>query len=170
MYSISSEFAWSFLNDKYWTNEVKFTFSSKIFESCAKVVWYLYGTLPVTRRFNTEPMIFLIEVKFRKVSKIGTMLSKIKKVRKLWHLCCKLDELHASFFHNCGLNTFLFKRWGHWNFSSLKTFVAWTKNGISLSNNVLFCCFMDFWVFLRPILTKHAVISWKLPTGDIRMS
>ena len=25
---------------------------------------------------------------------------------------------------------------------------------------------MDFWVFLIPIPTKPAVISWKLPTGD----
>ena len=150
---------------------LKFTFSGKVFESCAnKFVWYLFGILLVARRFNPEPMIFLIEVSFRKVSKIGTMLSKKKKVRELWHLCCKLGELHASFPHNCVLNTLLFKDWGHWNFSSLKTFVAWTKNGISLSNNVLFCCFMDFWVFLRPIPTKNAVISWKLPSGDTRNS
>ena len=54
---------------------LKFTFSSKVFESCAnKLVWYLFGTLPVARRFNPEPMIFLIEVSFRKVSKIGTIL------------------------------------------------------------------------------------------------
>ena len=148
MYSISNEFAWRFWMTNIGQMRLKFTFSSKVFESCAnKLVWYLYGSLPVTRRFNTEPMIFLIEVIFRKVSKIGTMLSKKKKVRKVWHLCCKLDELHASFSQNCVLNTFLFKRWGHWNFSSLKTFVAWTKNGISLSNNVLFCCFMDFGCF-----------------------
>ena len=29
---------------------------------------------------------------------------------------------------------------------------------------------MDFWVFLRPIPTENAVISWKLPTGDARIS
>ena len=62
----------------------KFTFSSEVFDSCAnKLVSYLFGTLPVARRFNPEPLIFLIEVIFRKVSKIGTMLSKIKKVGKL---------------------------------------------------------------------------------------
>ena len=76
----------------------KFTFSRNVFESWAnKLVWYLFETLPVATHFNPEAMVFLIEVKFWKGSKIGTMLSKIKKVRKLWHLCCKLDELHPTF-------------------------------------------------------------------------
>ena len=43
----------------------------------------LFETLPVATRFNPEAMVFLIEVKFRQGSKIGTMLSKIKNVRKL---------------------------------------------------------------------------------------
>ena len=124
---------------------LKFMFSSKVFESCAnKLVWYLFGTLPVARRFNPEPMIFMIEVSFRKVSKNGTILSKIKKVRKLWHLCCKLGELHAHFSHNCVLNTLLFKRWGHWNFSSLKTFMAWTKMGLVCQT---LCFFVVSWIF-----------------------
>ena len=124
---------------------LKFTFSSKVFESCAnKLVWYLFGTLPVARRFNPEPMIFLIEVSFRKVSKIGTILSKIKKVRKLWHLCCEFGELHVHFSHNFVLNTLLFKRWGHWNFSSLKTFMAWTKMGLVCQT---LCFFVVSWIF-----------------------
>ena len=56
------------------------TFSSEVFERCAnKLVWYLFETLPVTTRFKPEPMIFLIDVNFRKGSKIGTKLPKIKK-------------------------------------------------------------------------------------------
>ena len=38
-----------------------------------------FETLPVARHFTPEPMIFLIEVNFRKRSKNGTMLSKLKK-------------------------------------------------------------------------------------------
>ena len=60
------------------------TFSSKVFDRWAyKIVLYLFETLPVATRFNPEPMVFLIEVNFRKGSKIGTMLSKMKEVRKL---------------------------------------------------------------------------------------
>ena len=76
---------------------LKFTFSSKVFDSCANKLVGYFETLPVATRFNPEPMVFLIEVNFRKVSKIGTMLSKIKKVRKLWHICSKLNELHPTF-------------------------------------------------------------------------
>ena len=42
-----------------------------------------FRKLPVTRRFIPEPMIFLIEVNIRKVSKIGTMLSRTKEIWKL---------------------------------------------------------------------------------------
>ena len=62
---------------------MKFTFSRKVFESCANILFsYLFETLPVATRSNSEPMVILIEVKFRKGSKIGTMLSEIRKVRK----------------------------------------------------------------------------------------
>ena len=62
----------------------KFTFSSEVFESSAnKLAWYLFETLPVATYFNPESMEILIEVYFRKGSKIGTMLSKIKEARKL---------------------------------------------------------------------------------------
>ena len=76
----------------------RFMFSSKVLESCAnKLVWYLFETLPVATCFNLEPMVLLIVVNVRKVSKIGSMLSKIKKVRKLWQVCCNLDELPPIF-------------------------------------------------------------------------
>ena len=60
----------------------KFTLSSKVFESWANIlVCYLSKPLPVATRFNHEPMVFLIEVNFRKGPKLG--------------LCCeeKVSEL-----------------------------------------------------------------------------
>ena len=45
-----------------------------------------------------------------------------------------------------------------------KIFRGLNKTGICFSNNVHFCCFMDFCMFLRPIPTKNAVISSKSPT------
>ena len=54
-------------------------------------------------------MLFLIEVNFRKGSKPGTMLSNKKKVRKLRHLCCKIDEIHPFFLQ---LHNTLFQRSG----------------------------------------------------------
>ena len=82
----------------------KFTLSSKVFDSFAnKLVWYLFKTLPLATRLNPEPMVFLIEVNFRKRSKIGTNMSKINKVRKLWHLCCNLDDFHTTFCYPIAL-------------------------------------------------------------------
>ena len=76
----------------------KVTFPRNVFESWRKrLVWYLFETLPVATRFNPEDMVLLVEVKFRKVYKNGTMLSVVKKVRNLRHLCCKLDKLHPFF-------------------------------------------------------------------------
>ena len=40
---------------------------------------------------------FLIDVKFGKVSNIGTMLSKIEERPKFFQLCCRLDELLPTF-------------------------------------------------------------------------
>ena len=43
-------------------------FSSKGFESCSnRLVRYLFKTLPVATHSNFEPIVFLIEVYFRKV-------------------------------------------------------------------------------------------------------
>ena len=150
MYSKCSDFAWRFWTLNIGQMSSKFTLLSKDFKRFAKkLVWYLFETLPFATRFNLEPMVFLIEIIFRQVSKIGIKLSKIKKVRKFWHLCCNLDELHPSFSPLAFwiiLKILLFY--------SSNTFVIWTNIGNLLSNNVLFVCFMDFWVFLRTILTK----------------
>ena len=51
----------------------KYTFPSTVFESWANNhVWYLFETLPLATRFIPEPVVFLIEVNFRKGSKNGT--------------------------------------------------------------------------------------------------
>ena len=39
-------------------------------------------------------MVFPIERTYQKGSKIETIISKI---RQIWHLCCKVDELHPNF-------------------------------------------------------------------------
>ena len=123
-----------------------FTFSRDVLESSASnLVWCLFETLSVATRFNPEPMVFLIEVNFRKGSKIWTMFSKIRKIRNFWHHCWKLVELHPTFFFpNSNLNSLLFQRSDQWKFYCSKTFVVWTKIAINLSKNMLFCCFMDF--------------------------
>ena len=123
-YSISSDFTCTFLNNVYFTkkrSKTNFTFSNKVFEICAqKLVWYLFETLPAATHFSPEPMGFLIEVKFRKGSKIVIWLSKIEKIRKFWHLCWKLEELHRTFFPKLRSEYLLFQRSGKWNFYSRK--------------------------------------------------
>ena len=99
-------------------------------------------------------MIFLIEVNFRKESKIGTMLSKIKKVRKLRHFCCKLNELHPTFFLQLRLEYLII--------STLRSLeVLFFNNFRDLNKNWdLFVkqrtCFVvsRIFGFLRPIPTK----------------
>ena len=107
-------------------------------------------------------MIFLNEVIFRKMSKIGTMLSNIKKVRKPGQFAVNSMNF-LLFFPQLRFEYLIVKLLrslevlqssSHWKFCSTKSFVVWTKKWISLSNNMLFCCFMDFWVLLRPIPTK----------------
>ena len=127
-----------------------FTFSSKVFESWAdKFVWYLFETLPVATNFKSEPMLFLIEVYFWKVSKIGTILSKIKKIRKLWHLCFQLDELHPTFSPFACSNAKIIG-------SSILQNFSWfeQKLGSVCQTTCFFCCFTDFWVSLSQLPTK----------------
>ena len=160
VHSISSDVAWRFLNNNGWMRS-KFTFSSKVFERWAnKLVWYLFETLPVPTRFNPELMVFLIEVYFRKGSKIVTMLSKMNKVRKLWHLCCKLDELHPSFFK--------FAFWIPHCFnakvigSSIRK-LPWFEQ--KLESVCQTCIFV-----VSRIFGSKTQFSPKLPTGDTRIS
>ena len=139
----------------------KFTFLNKVF--AYKLVWYL------ATRFNPDPMGFLIEVNIPEGSKIGTMLSKTKNVRKLWHQCCSFDEIHSTSFANCVLNIWLFQRSGHLKVIWLSWFEQ--KLGLVCQTTCFFCFFFHgFWVFLRLILTKNRVISSKLPTGDTWIS
>ena len=59
-------------------------FSGKVLDSCLKKhVGFFFEILPIATRFNLGPMVFLIEINFRKGCKIWTLLSKIKKIRKL---------------------------------------------------------------------------------------
>ena len=61
----------------------KLTYSIKVFEIVQKNLSVFFEKLPVATRFHPEPMVFLIEVIFEKESKIGTIVSKITKVRKV---------------------------------------------------------------------------------------
>ena len=105
------------LNISQVRSKKNFTFSNEFFGRCAQTfVRYLSETLPTARRSNPEPLSFLIGVNFWKISKVVTWLSKIKKIRKFWHLFCKLQELHRTFFPKLCLNTFLFQRSVKWTF------------------------------------------------------
>ena len=74
-------------------------------------------------------MCFLIEIKFRKGSKIGTILPKIEEDWNFRHLCCRLDKLLPTFSHNL---RFEYQRSGQWKFYCTKMFVVSMKIGINL--------------------------------------
>ena len=113
--------------------------------------------------------IFLIEVNFPKVSKIGTMLWKMKKVWKLCQFCCNFDELHSTFSPNCVSNTTLFNRSGHSQFYFLNKIRDLNIRWNYFVKQRAFLMFHGLLGVLRPIPTKNAVISSKLPTGEIRI-
>ena len=150
-YSISSDFTCSFLND-YFTKKVgkKFLrFQINFLKIVHKNVSDLSETLPAATRFNPEPIGFLIEVNFRKSSKIVTWLSKIEKIRKFWHLFVNLKNFIVLSFPNCVLNTLLFQRSGEWNFYSRK--LSWFEQKFGLICQKTCFLSFDFEVFLRPI-------------------
>ena len=73
-------------------------FQVKFFGSYANILFrFLLETLPFATRFNPDPVGFLIEVKFLKVSKIVTML--LGNLGKLTSFVVKSVEIHPTFFH-----------------------------------------------------------------------
>ena len=145
-----------------WCHTPTFTFSSKVF--CANnFVWYLFETLLVATRFNTEPMGFLIEVNFRKGSKSGTMWSKNEEKSELLTplLYTRRNSSHF-FFQNCNLNAVLFQRAGQGKSYSTNIFVVWTKIGNNLSKTVHFCFSLDFGNSKGPIKTKNCNHFFKI--------
>ena len=136
----------------------KFTLSSTVFESCAKkLVGYLFETVPVTTRFHPEPVVFLIEVNFRKGSKIGTVLSKKRKfgivetfVVSSMNFIPLFSQLHFEYLVVSTLR-------------SLEN--LFFKNFRGLSNNVLFFAVSPFLVVFEVNSNKqNAIISSKLLT------
>ena len=56
-------------------------------------------TLPVATRFIFDHMGFRIEVNFgKKVQNFGTIMSKIGKIWKFWHIV-KIEKLYFTLFH-----------------------------------------------------------------------
>ena len=122
----------------------KFMFSSWLSESCAnKLVWYLFETLSVATRFNPELMGLLIEVNSRKGPNLGLCCRELGKFgTNFWHLCCKLEELHSTFFPKLRFEYIVVLTFRSKDVPFTMTFVVWTTIGITLSKIVFLCRFL----------------------------
>ena len=86
------------------------------------------------------------------------MLSKIEKFVVLETFVVKFGAFYSSFF--CVLITLFFR-----SLEVVIRKILWIEQKWGLLCQKCFCHFLNFWLFLRLILTKHAVISSETPTG-----
>ena len=167
VYSISSDFAWSFLNIKYFTNKVEkefHVFKHSILKIFHKNLSNIFPKLPAATNLNPEPMGFLIEVNFGKVPKLLIGCRKLRKLGNSDAFVVNSRNFIVLSFPNCVLNTLLFQRSGKWNFYSTKFSCFEQKFGM-ICQKTCFLSFVGFWGVFEANYRIIAVISSKMPTG-----